>query len=146
MPFDQRIPQRWRIADIDPQLVAQVARVAGAADVDGYPADLPGSPAVVGEVRPIRFGGGLQDGARQGTLQGKGGDALTVLVDGDVQATGVHAQPAELRVGGGPAEGVIVQPCHRAVVHDLAVLVAPGRVDDLARPDPGGVAGDDTIH
>ena len=50
----------------------------------------------------------------------------------DVEAGGVLAEPAQARIGRGPAERLLPQPRHRPVVDDLAVLVAPGRVEDLA--------------
>ena len=48
------------------------------------------------------------------------------------QAGGVLPEPAQARIGRGPAERLLRQPRHRPVVDDLAVLVAPRRVEDLA--------------
>ena len=58
---------------------------------------------------------------------------------------GVLAQPAELRVGGGPAEALLVEPVDRPVVDDLAVLVAPRRVEDAADRQLRRVAGDHAV-
>ena len=46
--------------------------------------------------------------------------------------SGVLLEPAQARVGRRPAVDVLLQARDGAVVDDLAVLVAPGRVDDRA--------------
>ena len=51
----------------------------------------------------------------------------------------------QLRVGGGPAELLLVDAMDRAVVDDLAVLVAPGRVEDLPDLELRRVAGDHAV-
>ena len=50
----------------------------------------------------------------------------------DVEAVGVHGQPAQAGLGRRPAVHLLVQPRHRAVVDDLALAVAPVGVHDLA--------------
>jgi hypothetical protein len=80
------------------------------------------------------------------SLQRQRGDSLGRLLDRDVQAGGVLAEPAELGIGGRPAVAIVRQAMDRPVVDHLAGLVAPGRVVDLPDGEPGGVARDDAIH
>ncbi len=66
-------------------------------------------------------------------------------------------KPAQVRLGGGPAIAVFVEPRDSAVVHHFALLVAPAAVNDLplghfvdvARNDPvhqlGGIASGDQV-
>ena len=74
-----------------------------------------------------------------------GGDRLRDVLDLDVEAAGIEAEPAVLRVGGRPEDLVLGDPVHGTVVDDLAVLVAPGRVVDLPDLEPGRVAGQDAV-
>ena len=126
-----------------PQLVAQVARVAGAADIDAR------------RRRSSRRGGGSSAGRRtaspvaaSSTARARGpwsASAATRSVTSsicDVEAVRVQAQPAQLRIGRRPAPRRLVEAGDGAVVDDLAVLVAPGRVEHLADGDSAGVAGD----
>ena len=70
---------------------------------------------------------------------------LRDVLDVDAQAGRVLPEPAEARIGGGPAILLLAQPRHRPVIDDLAVLVAPRRVTDLADRHALDVAGDDAI-
>ena len=58
---------------------------------------------------------------------------------------GVLLEPAQARVGRGPAVDVLRQPGDGPVVDDLAVLVAPRRVDDRADRDLAQVPRHDPV-
>ncbi len=115
----------------DPQLVAQVPRVARAADVHLQGADPQAPPSVVGQVRqrapasrpPARGATGAPGWPEP---PGRRSRSSTL----HVQAARVEAQPAQLSLGRGPAPRAVVQAVERAVVDEPTVLVAPGRVDD----------------
>ena len=63
----------------------------------------------------------------------------------DVEPGCVLAEPAQARIRGRPAEGLLAQSRHRAVVDHFAVLVAPRRVEHLPDRHPRDVSGDDPI-
>src|SRR6185436_7138879 len=143
------VPRLGRALRGDPQLVAEVARVARARDLD-----LDALPAQAQRRRPAaevaqlseRLLGGLLEGAPgQRTLERDRRDLLGDVIDGDVEVAGVEGQPAELGVGGGPEVLGLGESMDRAVVDDLAVLVAPGRVPDLPHGELRGVAGDHPV-
>ena len=142
----ERVPQADGVLGGDPQLVAQVAGVAGPADVDRDAADrrrrAAGSSAGPRTTRRSRPRGPARD---SGPWRASAAVALGGLLDRHVEPGRVLAQPAQLRVGGGPAEPLVVQAVDRAVVDDLAVLVAPRRVEDLADGQLRRVAGDDPV-
>ena len=129
----------------DPQLVPEVARVAGPADVDLDPRDRRGTSPEVAQVGPIPAGRGVEDDAAEGTLQGEGCDRLADLLDLHVESGPVHAKPAQVRVGGGPAIRRRVESRDGPVVDDVAVLVAPACIDDLPVRDLRGVPGEDAV-
>ena len=142
---EQGVPHLGGGLGRDPQLVAEVARVARPADVDLDPGDLRRPAPEVAQVAEVLAARRLEDGAAVGALERERGDRLGHVLDGDVEPRGVHRQPAVLRVGGGPAQLVLGHPVDRAVVDDLAVLVAPRGVDDLADLEPRGVARHDPV-
>ena len=121
-----------RALGVDPDLVAEVAGVAGARDRDRDVADGRVYEAEVLERREIRRRQLLEDRARQRALQRERAGALGDVLDRDVEPDGVHRQPAEVRLGAREAERVLVEPADGAVVDDLAVRVAPRRVEHLA--------------
>ena len=145
----ERIPDGRCPLGGDPQLVAEVARVAGPRDVDGDGApalaDLRGPSAEVAQVGEGLAGRHLEHRSRARPLERESGQRLRDVLDVDVEAGRVLAEPAVLRVGGGPAELALGDPVDRAVVDDLAVLVAPRRVVDLADGHPRGVARDHPV-
>ena len=89
------------------------------------PADLRGPSPEVAQVGERLAGRRLEDVPRQRALEGERGGRFGLLVDRDVEPGAVLAQPAELRVGRGPAVAPLVEAMDRPVVDDLAVLVAP---------------------
>ena len=86
-----------------------------------------------------------QQPRRRRPLQRQRGDALGNVLDADVQARCVLGEPAQVRIGRGPAEHLIGHARHRPVVDHLAVFIAPRRVEDLADAHARGVARDDAI-
>ena len=68
------------------------------------------------------------------------------VLDLDVEADGVLAKPAQIRIGCRPAIAVLLQPGDGAVVDDLAVFIAPAAVDHLVDRDFVDVARDHAIH
>ena len=145
----QQFPERDRVLRRDPELIPEIAGVAGSRDVDRHllPAGLErcGPAPEVAQVAERAAGRRLQHVPRQGTLDGERGHLFRHVIDRHVEAGRVLAEPAELGVGGGPAERAVVEVMNRPVVDDLAVFVAPRRVVDLARLQFRRVAGDDPI-
>src|SRR3989304_1214555 len=80
-----------------PQLVAQVAGVAGARNVEGDRPDLRAASAEVAQVGEGFAGGRLQDGPALWALEGQRGERLGDVLAGHVQTGGGPAQPGELR-------------------------------------------------
>src|SRR5262249_13530809 len=129
----------------DPDLVAEVARVAGARDVYGHARDRARRDAEVLQVREVRVGDAREQPPRGRSLERERGRLFGDVLDVDLHAERVLAEPPKVRVGRGPAVGVLLEPRHRAVVDDLAALVAPRRVDDLTDLDLSRVARDDAV-
>ena len=77
----QPIPQRDALLGVDPQLVAQVAGVAGPADVELDLAGVGRPSVVVAQVGPVGVGQRLEDVARERALQGDRGGRLADVVD-----------------------------------------------------------------
>ena len=131
---------------VDPQLVAQVAGVAGPGHLDGDAADGGGPFAEVAKVGPVLAGGVLEDVAGPRALQRDRGGRLGDVLDRDVEPAGVHAGTTGAG-GRRPSTGsvVVVEPGDRAVVDDLALLVAPARVPDLPDGELGRVPDLDAV-
>src|SRR3974377_698915 len=103
-------------------------------------------PAEVAKVPERLAGRRLQDVAGTRTLERDRRDALGDLLDLDLEAPGVQAQPAEGGVGGREPPGRLVEPRQRPVVEPPAVLVAPGGIDDLPDRDSRHVPRDHAIE
>ena len=141
----QRVPHVDGSLGGDPQLIAEVAGVAGPADVDGRARDGRRAAPEVAQVGEGLARRRLEDGPAARPLERDGGEALADVLDLDVEPARVHRQPAVLGIRRGPAEAILGQAMDGAVVDDLAVLVAPRRVVDGAVPELGRVAGDDPV-
>ena len=83
---EERVPGRLGGRGRDPQLVAQVARVAGSRDVDLDPGERRAAAPEVGDVRPPLAGRRLQHRPGPRPLQGQCGDGLGDVLDLHVQA------------------------------------------------------------
>ena len=83
--------------------------------------------------------------ARGRPLEGERRDLLGDVLDLDLHPDRVLAEPAQRRVRGRPAVDVLLEARDGPVVDGLAVLVAPGRVDDLPDGDLPEVARDDPV-
>ena len=102
------VPEVDRLSALDPHLVAEVARIAGPGDVDGDAADLRCLPAEVLEAAQGHLGGRLEHVAAQRSLHGQRGDAFAHVLELDIQPASVHPEPAQRRVCGGPAVGLLL--------------------------------------
>ncbi len=135
-----------RARRVDPQLVAEIAGEAGArhhqfaagerevADVEGL------------QILDARAADRLQHGAAGRALQRQRGDVVRVLDDLDVETEGRARQPVELALLRAQPVVALAQVKDRAVVDDLAVVVAPDAVADPAGLDLGDVAGDQPVQ
>src|SRR3990172_3572557 len=115
-PPPPRAPAPPRSLGRNPALVAEVAGVAGPRDVDIDAGELRGPAPEVAEIRERFAGRRLEDGPRERPLERDRGDRLALVLDVDIQAAGVHRQPAVLRVRRGPAVLVLREAVDRAVV------------------------------
>ena len=129
----QRVPHGHRIAGGHPDLVPEVAGIARARHVDRHLADPSRTAPEVPEIRERRPGRRLEDVPRERALERERRGRLGLVDDRDIQSGAVLAEPSKLGIRGRPAIQALVEPVDRAVIDDLAVLVAPGRVVD--RPD-----------
>ena len=132
---DQRVPDVDRAIGRDPQLVAEIAGVAGPADVDRR--SRRSSPAGAGSSagrRTTRPAAASRTARLHGPWRATAASVSLMSSIVDVEPGRVHRQPAVLRVGRRPAEAVRGQPMDRAVVDDLAVLVAPRACSRRRRP------------
>ena len=111
---DERVPDLDRARGRDPQLVAEVAGVAGPRDVDRDLADLRGAAPEVAQVGERLAGRRLEHVARQRALERERRGRLGLLVDRDVEAarcsggaSGAADRPpssdSAARRGGGPS-------------------------------------------
>src|SRR5258706_9216349 len=141
----ERVPGRGRLAGGDPDLVSEVARVARPRDVDIDLAELRRASPEVAQVVERLAGRRLEHRPRERPLERDRGDLFRDVLDRHVQAASVEREPALLRIRGGPPELVRGEAMDRAVVDDLAVLVAPGRVVDLPDLELRRIAGDDPV-
>jgi len=55
-------------------------------------------------------------------------------------------KPAQAGIGRGNAEAILRQPPDRAIVHNFAIIIAPGTVEDLTDPTARDIARHDAIH
>ena len=143
---DERVPDGDGALGVHPDLVAEVARVAGARDRDRHVAQ-PGvdEPEVL-ERADVGGRQLLEDGARQRSLERERADLCRHVLDDHVHALRVHPQPARVRLGARQAVRPVVEAADRAVVDDLAVGVAPRRVQHLPDGALGDVARDHAVE
>ena len=127
----QRVPDDERIGGVHPDLVTQVAGVPGAGNGHPSAGNRVERHAEVLERVDRLLARVVQDGARLGSLQAERRHLLGDFDDGHVHADCVHVQPAQLRLGGSEAVDLLVDARDRAVVQQLAVVVAPAGVVDL---------------
>ena len=118
-----------------PDLVAEIAGVAGARDVDRHAGDR--AAASRGSTSAASMSASATARSSRADVGPCSASAATCSEMSsicDVQPGGVLPEPAQARIGRRPPEHLLVQPRHRPVVDHLAALVAPRRVEDLARP------------
>jgi hypothetical protein len=139
---DQRVPEPERAVALDPHLVAEVAGVAGAADPDLEVVDAGPDDAEEAQGVEVGVARGAQHLARGRALDGDGREPRAGVLEADPIAARGRREPVEGRVGGGQAVVVLAEAGDRAVVDDLAAVVAPAGVGDAADREPGDVAGE----
>ena len=150
----ERIPQRLRVLRGNPELVAEVAGVAGtghgdrrAAGVAGQAAELTAGQVEVAHPGEVdTFYGRLGDRPRPRSLErqhaGVGGNVTHL----DIHAPTAVLEPAQARRRGADQEPLALQPLHVAVLQQMAVLVAPRRVHDPADAALREVARHDAVE
>ena len=117
---------------VQPDLEAEVAGVAGAGDGDredprSFAAVILKYFKSVKSVSVSRW----RISREAGPCKRKGRGGFGDVVDGDFESDGVGFQPAQVRVGRGHAEHVLVEAGDRAVVEHFPGGVAPRRVEHL---------------
>ncbi len=136
-----------RVASVPrhPDFVAEIARVAGARDVDRNAGDASARDSEILQRLHVGLGHLAQQRSRRRTLHRERRDGLRHVFDRHVESDGILHEPSQARIGGGPAIALLPQPRHRPVIDDFALLVAPGRVDDLADRQLRRIARDQPI-
>src|SRR5262245_23063105 len=130
--LDDRVPDRERAFGVEPDLEAEVTRVAGPRDRDGNAAEPRRGEPEVPQAPEVGLARALEDRARARPLQRECRGRLGHVLDRDAEAGRVRFEPAHVGIGGGQAEGRFVQARDRAIVEHLAGGVAPGRVENIA--------------
>ena len=87
----------------------------------------------------------LQQRSRGRPLHRQRRDRLRHIFDRHVEPDGVLHEPSQARIGGGPPIALLAKPRHGPVIDDLALLVAPRRVDDLSDRQFRRIARDEPI-
>src|SRR5262245_21387587 len=128
---DERVPDLDGVAPGRPDLVTEIAGVAGARDVHLDAGDRAARDAEVPQLVDIGLRHLPQELRRRRALEREGADLLRDVLDRDVETRRVLGQPPQVRLRRGPAVEIRPEPAHRAVVDDLPALVAPRSVDDL---------------
>ena len=141
-----RIPQRDGLRRIYPDLVAEVAGVAGARDRHRNSPDLGTRQPEVFQTGEIALGGKLQDLTRAWALEREGSRALRDVLNLHIETRRVQMQPPQRGIGRGHAVRLIAQDRDRTVVDLFALVVTPGRVQHLADLGFADVARDDVIE
>ena len=143
--LEQGIPEVDRPRRLDPQFVAEIARVARAGHVDGDLAYGRGASAEILQAAPVLSRNRLEHGPRRRPLEGQRSDLPGDVIDSNVQPARVQAEPPVVGLRSRPPERRLFQTAHGAVVDELAALVAPGRVVDLIDLKLAGVSRDDAV-
>ena len=142
----QRVPHLDRVIPRNPDLISQVAGVAGAGDVHRYTCNLATRHAKVSEIRDVTFRHSLQQLAGSWALQRQRRDLLGNVLNLNIHVQAVLPEPTQAGIGGGPAIDVFLEARDRAVVDDLTLLVTPAAVNHLPDLDLVDVARDYTVH
>ena len=132
---EQRVPQRERARRVDPQLVTEIAREAGARDHQ-----LAAGEREIADVEGLRFSTPVQPMAFStaqlvGPWKREAGDVVRLLDDRTSKPNARALQPFELPLLRAQPIVAFAEMEDRAVIDDLAVVVAPDAVADLARLD-----------
>ena len=138
----QRVPDVQRVRRVDPDLVAEVAAVAGPADGHPRPADLPLRHAEVRDLLHLRDES-LEQVARARALEGERPDVVAHLLDRDVVAADAVLEIGEVRLGAREEVLVLGGVQDDPVLDDEAAIVEPAGVLGLARRACPDVAGED---
>src|SRR5207237_475635 len=126
-----------------PDLVTEIAGIASTGYLDGDAGELGGGNS---EILELRCAKRLKNRARGRSLDGERSDVLGNIGKTHIHAGGVVLEPAQIGLGRGHAKHVLSQTSHRAIVDDLAGVVAPRRVEHLAYGRSEYLARDDEIE
>jgi hypothetical protein len=134
------------VAGVDPELITEIAREPGTRHHE-----LGAVEWKVGDAEGREFLDALtahlaQYRTARRTLQRERGDLVRVLDDRDVEAERRARQPVELALLRAEPVVALAQVEDRAVVDDLAVVVAPDAVTDLAGLDLRDVARHEAVQ
>ena len=130
----------------NPNLVAEIARVSGAGNIDRHAGNLAARFAEIFQVGDVRLGDRFQQLRRRGPLQRQSRRLLGDVFDLNIHVQAVLPEPAQARIGCRPAIFVFFEARDRAIVDDLAIFIAPAGIDHLPHRDFVDVARDHAIH
>ena len=79
-------------------------------------------------------------------MQGERRKLFGDVLDLHLESNGVLPEPAQVRIGGGPAVAVLLEAGDSAIIDHLAVLITPAAINDLIDGDLVDVARQHTIY
>src|SRR5579872_856239 len=142
----QSVPYLNGVIPGHPDFISQVAGIAGARDIDRNPCNFSARHTEIFQIRDVGLGNRFQQLRGGWTLQRESRNLLGDVFDLHIHVQTVLPEPAQARIGGCPAINVLLEMRDRAVIDDLAILVAPAAVDNLPDFHLVDVARDDAIH
>src|SRR5260370_40833748 len=128
----ERVPQRDGLCRLYPDLVAEVAGVAGARDRHWNPPDLGTRQPEVFQTGEIALGGKLQDLTRAWALEREGSRALRDVLNLPIVTGRIQMQPPQRGTGRGPAARLLALHSDPTAGDRVALGATPGRVKHLA--------------
>src|SRR5262249_789465 len=135
-----------RASPVDPNLVAEIAGVAGPRYLDRYSANVPMCHAEIFQAPDVSAAERIEELSRRWTLKRQRRHLIRNVVGPPIPTNRALSEPSEARIRGSPPKAVFADARHGAIIDNLAKLVAPRRVVHLAHSELMRVARDDAVY